>query len=167
LLPEWDIAIKEVEAAMDRHVKPLILGYFNRIVSSWRHAPVFKARKSITKKEIVVYIYPTGPNADIWKWVSVTGTKPHPIPVSNAEWLMFIWGGPGSYKARTNLSGGYKGPGLPSGTWRKMKVVQHPGFPPRNFEKWVSKWASKRANRIVGNAFRRGFRKARAASRSL
>lgn len=169
LLPEWDVAIQEVGNTMDKEIKPDVLSYFNRIVAPWKeeNRPSFKAIKRITRRFVSLYVSPRGPGKKIWEWVSITGTREHDIPVKDAKWLRFIWGGPGSYKARTTRSGGYKGPGMPTGTWRKRKIVRHPGFEPRNFETWIGRWYKRPYRRKIENAFRRGIRKAKARARSL
>jgi hypothetical protein len=76
--------------------------------------------------------------------------------------LRFNWAGPGSYKARTTTSGGYKGPGKSTGPLVAFKEVTHPGFPARHFEQWVARWyGSKHMNFRcrMENAMRRGLRK--------
>lgn len=170
LLPDWDLVIKEVEATLDSHVKPLFVNYFVRIVEPWdeEDRPAFRARKNITKKEISIYVFPVGPNAWLWKLVSVTGSGPHPIEARNAPFLVFMWGGYGSYLARTDTSGHYRGPGeIEGGSVRKTVAVEHPGFPPRNFEKFIILWGKKKALRLIENAFRRGIRRAKASSKQL
>lgn len=162
LRPDWDQVIVEVARTMDSQVKPLFLGYLNKIVAPWSHPVSFRSRKRITRQEIVLYIWPEGEYAWLWYLISVTGAKRHDIAVKEADWLKFIWGGYGSYQARTTRSGGYKGPGQPTGTWRKMLLVDHPGFKPRNFEKWIVRWGGKKANAMLEAAFRRGIRQAKA-----
>jgi hypothetical protein len=157
----------EVGVEMDSRIKPDLLSYFQRIVADWDpdDRPAFRARKKITDKEAVLYVYPTGPGKVIWNLVSITGAKPHPIVAKVKRWLGFIWGGPGSYKHRTTASGGYKGPGEPSGDWVRFKRVQHPGFKARNFEKHVARWYRPKFYKYMENAFRRGIRRAKASAR--
>jgi len=165
--PNWDLAIKEVEHEIDNRVKPDLLEYFNRIVAHWsdEHRPAFKAMKKITKQGISIYVFPAGPNAKIWKWVSVTGTKIHDITIKVAQWLIFRWDGKGSYKARTSAGGHYGGPGQATGRMRKFKKVTHPGFEPRGFEVHIARWYAPKFYKYIENAFRRGIRKAKAAAR--
>ena len=167
LRPDWNQVIKSVEQAMDVSAKSDILSYFNRIVAHWKEEdrPAFRAMKRITKQAIKIYVYPTGPNKNIWKWVSVTGCKARTITIRVAEWLRFRWAGPGSYKARTTKSGGYKGPGVAIGPLVRMKMVDWPGFDPRNFEAHIATWYRKRFYKIVNNAFKRGIRQAKARAK--
>jgi len=164
LRPDWKYMEREVSAELDNRIKPDLLGYFNRIVANWsdEHRPAFRARKSMTKQAISVWVYPTGPGAEIWKLVSITGAKPHEITPKHKSALKFVWGGPGSYKARTTTAGGYKGPGAPSGEVVFRGRVFHPGFKSRNFEKHIARWYKPKFRRNIENAFRRGISKAKA-----
>ena len=172
LRPDWKYLKREVESALDKRVKPDLLGYFNKIVAPWKdeHRPGFRARKRMTKKFISVWVFPVGPEKvkNIWKFVSITGVKPHQIPIKNAPFLMFRWDGPGSYQARTTRSGGYKGPGVASGRWHKMLEVWHPGFERRRFEWWIGQvWYKKKFYKIMEAAFKRGIRRAKAQARRM
>jgi hypothetical protein len=171
--PEWEAIRREVERTIDAEVKPVLLGYFNRIVASWKNKPKFRARKRVTRDGSSVYVYPTGEHADKWRWVS-GGTDPHTIEPTEASkrraaaegkvaTLRFQWGGPGSYKPKTRPSGKYKGPGKASGPIVFFSKVEHPGNKPREFEKVIARWYRMRRpnfSRQVENAMRRGARKA-------
>jgi len=167
LRPDWDEVIKVVADGMDREVKPKILSYFFRIVAHWKEEdrPGFKATKRITRDYIKLYVFPTGPNKNIWKWVSVTGCKARDIVVRKAKWLRFRWAGPGSYKARTDKSGHYKGPGEAFGPIIRRFVVDWPGFDPRNFEKHIARWTLKWYRRTMEKLFKKGIRAAKAKAR--
>jgi len=167
LRPDWNQVIKTVDEEFDKRIKPDLLSYFNRIVALWREKdrPGFKAMKRITKEHIKMYVYPTGPNKKIWKWVSITGCKARTITVRVAKWLRFRWAGPGSYKARTTKSGGYKGPGYAVGPLVRAKVVDWPGFDPRNFEAHIARWYRPKFYRYVENAFKRGIYRAKARAK--
>lgn len=170
LSPDWELIIKEVEATLDNQVKPMFLNYFARIVEPWseENRPAFGARKKITKKEISIYVFPRGPNAWLWKLISITGSGPHPIEAKNAPFLVFMWGGYGSYLARTDTSGHYRGQGdVEGGSIQRRHSVEHPGFPPRNFEKYITRWGKKKALRLINNAFKRGVRRAKANAKKL
>lgn len=145
-----------LEKAMENEVKPLIISYFDKIVESWNGKPVFQARMVISQTEITLYVYPTGPNALKWTYVS-GGTKPHPIkPKGRGYKLKFVWGGPGSYKPKTTTSGGYKGPGkVIGGQPVEFWAVKHPGNKPRNFEKHIARWSKTKVKRILDNAMKR------------
>lgn len=164
LYPNWDLVVKEVEKVLDNEVKPLFLNHFQRIVESWEHKPQFGAKKSITDKFISIYVFPRGPYKWLWELVSITGAEAHTIEAKDAPLLVFMWGGPGSYDAKTDTAGHYKGSGtVDGGEITKMLVVDHPGFPPRNLEKHITRWGTPKARKSVENAFRRGVRKAKAS----
>jgi len=126
-----------LEAALDDEAKPHFTKELEKRVANWKHKPDFQDRKFTTADAIRVYIYPVGANKQIYVYVT-EGTRAHPITVRRAKFLAFMWGGPGSYKAKTGPGGTYGGPGTVTGgkmTFRKQ--VQHPGFPGRHFEKHV------------------------------
>jgi hypothetical protein len=155
--PNWQAFRNEIAKTLDSEVKPELIAYFDRIVAPWKNKPEFQARKFIRNDSYSVYVYPTGENADIWRYVS-KGTRPHVIkPKGPGYPLKFKWGGPGSYKARTNMSGGYKGPGkMIGGKIVKPWKVNHPGNKPRNFEKHIARWYGPKFRRTMDAAVRRG-----------
>ena len=158
-VPKWQPFHNEIAKALDSVVKPDLIAWFNKIVAAWKHRPSFKAKKSITPEEMQVYVYPTGMNAKIWRYVS-GGTRRHIIRPKRAKALAFVWGGPGSYKPRTTTSGGYKGPGKATGKDVLFKSVNHPGNKARNFERHIARWYKKEFRRVMKNAVARGLRKA-------
>lgn len=154
--PNWSGIAKEVEKTLDAKVKPRLLDYPRRIVASWEHKPEFRAMKRVTRGDIRVYIYPTGPNKKYWIWTS-RGTKPHVIEPKNAPVLAF----PSIYTPKTTVRGpGYKGPGTSSGPTVFAMHVEHPGTKPRHFEEAWGRWAKTWFRREMENAIRRGARRA-------
>lgn len=120
-------------------VKKHFVEEFDDITDDWKHTVKFKARAFITPDEISVNVFPSGPNKQIYKYVT-GGTRPHIITARNAPMLAFLWGGPGSYKPKTTTAPSWGGPGSVSGgvmTFRKS--VNHPGTKARNFEKFIAK----------------------------
>jgi len=151
----------EISATIDKVVKPDLVAWFDKIVASWKNQPSFKAMKKITRTDMSVYVYPTGPNAQIWRYVSQGTRGPYPIPKdgnTTAKMLRFR----GNYKARTTTSGGYKGPGRATGKWNIRKQVTHPGIKARNFEAHIARWYKPTWRREMKNAVARGLRKAKA-----
>lgn len=160
----WTAFYAEINTTLDAVVKPDMIAWFNKIVASWKNRPDFKAIKKITREAMRVYVYPTGASAKIWQYVSGGTRGPYPIPKpgnTNAKILKFKWGGPGSYKARTTTSGGYKGPGKATGKIVLRKRVSHPGIKARNFEKHIARWYYPTFRRTMKNAVARATRKAR------
>jgi len=157
----WQAFYNELAKTLDTEVKPALLAYFERVTKSWENEQTFKAKKRITQTMMTVDVWPSGPNAMIWKYVS-QGTKgPYPIPKpgnTRAKILKFRWGGPGSYKARTTTSGGYKGPGKATGPIVLRKRVTHPGIKARNFEAHIARWYKSQFRRTMKNAVARGLR---------
>jgi hypothetical protein len=158
--PKFTAIADEVRAAVDSDVKLQLIQAFNLRVANWEHKPEFKAMKRVSQKGTTVYVYPTGENANIWRYVS-EGTRPHEIRPKGAGYpLKFAWGGPGSYKPKTKPPGKFGGPGIVQNAETTMlMVVHHPGNEPRNFEKGISEDFTPKFRRIVENAMRRGARK--------
>ncbi len=162
----WPSVKKELEKWLDEEVKPDLLNYFNKIVADWKHKPDFKAKRVVKPNRFVVYVWPVGEDAKVWKFVS-GGTKPHDIVPVRAKALRFKWDGPGSYKPRTGLGGQYKGPGIATGEYVFRQVVHQPGNKPRNLEKHIARWykQTKRYPRGAKNAIERGIYRGRKAAR--
>jgi hypothetical protein len=164
-IPDWQAFNREVSKTIDNTVKPDLLEYFNKVVKSWRNPPTFQARKSVKPTSITLEVKPTGPNAEIWKYVSF-GTRPHIIVPKRAKALRFQWGGYGSYKPRTTTSGGYNGPGKVVGGKQVFRQqVKHPGNKARNFEKHIARWYKTRFQRVMNEAVKRGVKAAKQAEK--
>lgn len=157
----WPTFYNEIAKTLDDPVKPDLIAWFNRVVAKWKHRPSFKAIKKIAQTAMQVYIYPTGENAQIWRYVSQGTRGPYPIPKAGntgAKTLRFRSG----YKPFTTPGGGYKGPGRATGKWNFRKHVTHPGIKARNFEKHIARWYYPIFRRTMKNAVARGLRKAKA-----
>lgn len=153
--PAWPNMIKEIEKTIDNTVKPELLTYFTRITDLWDHKVDFQARKRITSQGITLYVFPTGPNKDLWIWTS-GGTKPHDIaPKGPGYPLRFRTG----YKPRTGRGYRYRGPGKSVGPWVSTYKVKHPGTKAREFEKHIKRFYTPKYRRHMENALRRGARK--------
>ena len=151
---------KVLEKALDGEVKPHFIDEFDKVVANWKHKPVFQGRKFITADAIWVNIFPTGANKLIYTYVT-KGTRKHDIPLSpkSAGWLAFMWGGPGSYNAKTGPGGKFGGPGTVSGgSMTFAKQVHHPGNAPRDFEDVILKKEKPWYSRTMENAWRRAIR---------
>jgi len=151
--------LAEVGAEMDVTVKPALVEEHVKIVADWAHRPEFKARKVMTEKMIAVDVWATGDNAKIWRYVN-EGTEPHVIRPVHAKSLRFHWDGPGSYKPKTAVGGGYGGPGVAGGPERHFMYVNHPGNDAREFEKHIAAKMRTWFTRRIEAAFKRGVRKA-------
>ena len=148
-----------LESALDNVVKPHFIKAFDTITSNWEHKPEFNGRKFITPDAVKVNIFPTGKNKEIYGYVT-KGTRPHTIRAKKAPVLAFVWGGPGSYAAKTGPGGSwYNGPGFVVGgreTFRKE--VRHPGSKPRNLEALVAKREKPWYNKTMEAAWKRAIR---------
>lgn len=142
-----------------------------RVVANWSNKPDWQYRIMVKPDAIRVIIQLKRPKSlsggsgntnDLWKWIE-KGTKPHKIPKQPKQkgFLVFEWGGPGSYQAKTGANPArYGGPGrVVSGTTQYRKQVQHPGFPGRNFTQAINKDLRSKFNNAVDAGYRKGFAK--------
>jgi hypothetical protein len=161
--PKWQELHDELAKTLTAEVEPKLLSYFERVTKPWNHAPKFVAKSKVTRQSAAVDVWPLGPNANIWRYVS-RGTRPHIIrPRGLGYPLRFEWGGYGSYKARTTTSGGYNGPGRVVGGKTTFRMqVQHPGNKARNFERHIARWYAPQFRRTMKNAVARGMRRVQA-----
>ena len=160
-----DAIFEEVRRTWEATITPRIEGYYENVVGEWKseNRPDIVTKYRETDTTFSMETGPEGdPGAQIWDWIT-NGTKgPYPIPKKPkppGTALRFQWGGPGSYKAKTGLSGQYRGPGKASGPIRFFKQVQHPGIKPRNFEKHFTRYIHPALLRETENAVRRGLRR--------
>jgi len=162
--PNWSGIAKEVERTLDTVVKPRLLDYPRRIVASWQHQPEFKAMKKVTRADIRIYVYPTGPHKDIWIYVSrgtgLYGPKKSKYPIEPKK-KGGVLAFPSVYVPKTTVRGpGYKGPGKSSGPTIFAKHVMHPGIKGRRFEEAWARWGKTWFRREMENAMKRGARRA-------
>ena len=105
-----------------------------------------------------VNVWPTGENAQIWRYVS-RGTKgPYWIVSKNPSKYPLKFRT--DYKPRTTPSGGYKGPGRAFGKIVRPLYVSHPGIKARNFEQHIARWYAPQFRRTMKNAVARATRRA-------
>lgn len=162
--PNWTGIAKEAERTLDAVVKPRLLKYPAKIVANWEHKPDFKARKKVTRQAISVYVFPAGPNKDIWVWVSrgtgLYGPKKSKYPIEPKK-KGGVLAFPSVYTPKTKPRGpSYGGPGKSSGPTIFAKSVMHPGIKGRHFEEAWARWAKTWFRREMENAMRRGARRA-------
>lgn len=163
----WAAFKKEIERALDAQVKLDLIAYFKKVVKSWKHQPQFKAKKSIKPDSMSVDVFPIGSDAQIWRYVSQGTRGPYPIPKTPRPYhLRFLWGGYGSYKARTLPNGTYNGPGrVIGGKIHRPKQVSHPGIKARNFEKHIARWYAPKFKKVMDAAVKRGIAAAQKGAR--
>ena len=150
---------KVLEKALDGEVKPHFIDEFDKVVANWKHKPTFKGRKFITADALSVTIYPEGAKSkEIYGYVT-KGTRPHVIRAKNVPYLVFMWGGPGSYKSKTAPGGKFGGPGIVvGGELTVRRQVNHPGNAARDFEGVIRKKEKPWFSRTMENAWRRAIR---------
>lgn len=145
---------------------------YEKVVGNWDNKPKFKTDIKVTEKDIeIITVVRRGQRlkngdattADLWKWIDKTGTKAHPIPKQPKQkgFLVFPWGGPGSYKSKTGARPArYGGPGtVANATTQYRKQVQHPGFEARHFSDAINTDLREDFDRAVDRGYRKGFAK--------
>lgn len=158
---------KDLKKVADSHIKSR-----EQITGNWSEAskPQFKATVIVTIPLIGIRV--TVKEADrkrpIWKWLSVTGTKAHPIRPkrSNPSGLLrFPWGGPGSYQPKTGPNPArFGGPGtVKNAVIRFFRFVNHPGFLPRKFDEVINRDLEPEFVKALKVGGRRGLRRAKKA----
>lgn len=117
-----------------RKVGTGIKGDFEKTTATWKTPVEFEKQISLSG----------GPQVEIFTTNKIygyvdQGTEPHPIAAKNAPFLVFKWGGPGSYKAKTSPGVIGSSGSSQSGTTQRFKSVMHPGTKARNFSKEIEK----------------------------
>lgn len=109
---------------------------FEQSVKDWDRKPKFYV---VVETEAGRLGVTAGTDDEIYGYVT-HGTKPHIIRPKRAKALAFVWGGPGSYQAKTKPGRIMSRPGgMVSGEPVKFQQVNHPGFPGRKFDVLIAK----------------------------
>ena len=111
---------------------------FEETTKTWDHKVNFEILRSISSKwgtvEVAVLT-----DDEIYGYVN-EGTRPHIIrPKKRGGKLVFKWGGPGSYAAKTTPGVIGSTSGGQSGSTVAFPYVNHPGTKARNFSKIIKK----------------------------
>jgi len=181
--PAWgDAVVDEIRKTLEADNVVGLGRELDRIVANWENRPRFKirvgynyaapGRQSYTgqmfKRGSLVLGYRlvgTRKSMQIWTWLNL-GTKRHKIRAKNAPRLAFMWGGPGSYKAKTTPGGKslkFGGPGSVSGgTLHRPIEVDHPGNKPRDFDGYVQHKIKTKFRRAIKLAIKIGLAQANA-----
>lgn len=140
---------------------------FEKTTATWEHKPEFKVSTSVVGPGPAVEVTT---DDDIYRFVN-DGTKPHPIFAgiftgkSKKKALVFQWGGPGTYTAKT-VPGviGSRGGG-PSGDIVKRAYVQHPGTEARRFDQDIEEMWRPKFKAEIEQALRDAVREAGMAAK--
>jgi len=151
-----DAVVNEIQRILEEDEWVGLGRELDRIVANWENKPRFKIRVGYNYKSrgsfeggapykrgslaLGYRLVGTRKSMQVWTWNNL-GTKRHKIRAKNAPRLAFMWGGPGSYKAKTTPGGKslkFGGPGTVSGgTLRRPLEVDHPGTKPRDFDGYI------------------------------
>ena len=147
-----DIYKLEMLKALDREIQ-IDKRMLQKTTTTWKSPkPVFKTKSKVTNKQAEARVWTED---ERWNWTD-QGTKPHYIAARRAKYLTFTVGGRPKTKVRTLGSGrGSRGK-----TWRRTKVVRHPGTKARKWSQEVIKRRRSYFLKQMGEANERGARKA-------
>ncbi len=141
---------REIREAME-DMGEVVKKSLEDVVADWDHKPDFSTRLTVRVGEILMDVYPTGPDKQIFIYVD-QGTRPHVIrPRGGRRGLLIFQEG---YVPRTTPGGGYGGPGKATGAWRGAPVVHHPGNAPRKFTAMVLNANKATFNAAIRDAIR-------------
>ena len=148
---------RAITAAANQAAKE-IRADFEATTKTWRHEVKFVQEVDVRASPVQVLV---GTDDPIYRYVD-EGTRPHPIFAgiytgkSKARALSFQWGGPGSYRAKTQPRIIGSRQGGPSGPFVAVPYVMHPGTDPREFDKTIqAKWEP-RFRRLMEGALSAG-----------
>lgn len=117
-----------------------ILKDFERTVETWEHKVKFEVEYDFKRDAVSVLV---GTDDFIYMLVN-RGARPHLIFPVKARALSFQWGGPGSYRAKTQPETIGSFDGGPTGDMVAFAYVEHPGHKARNLDKTIEeKWRTK------------------------
>lgn len=157
--------VKQLQPVGRQHVNER-----KRVVANFDHKPEFGYRVSATEKQITLTVLlenagdPVSEEwtmGDLWRALDSEGTPPHEITPKDANgFLVFTWGGPGSYEAKTKPVARFGGSGeVANGEKTVRKRVNHPGFPPRKFSDSINKRLRRQYDAAIDRGVRLGFKR--------
>lgn len=101
------------------------------VVQRWKNKPDFRLMMIRAPNKLTGRVVIAGKAQRIWRYVD-EGTKPHYIRAKRAPYLHFQLG----YMPKTKPIAKYVGGlGKAFGSWKRKKVVHHPGSKARKFNK--------------------------------
>ena len=174
-----DAVVSEIRDILEADTHVGIGKELDRIVANWDNKPRFVIRAGLNTGQAGAFEggmpYPKGSitlgyrvfgtrlATRIWNWLNL-GTRPHKIRAKNAPRLAFMWGGPGSYQAKTTPGGAslkFGGPGtVGGGTMHYPQEVDHPGNEPRDFDGYIQGKVAGKFRRAIQLAIKLGLARA-------
>jgi len=145
LLDRYSVFAKEVAERTKRGAEKIHAWteqQYAKTMATWtKQAEVKVTTKVIDEPRSIRIQVETGAPYPYVDW----GTPAHDIVAKNAPMLVFRWGGPGSYHAKTTPNVIGSQPGGAFGKMVAFKRVRHPGTKPRNFTKLITQDARTQA----------------------
>jgi hypothetical protein len=176
-LPSPEATARSIANSIRKELEPIRKAHADRrnaVVRDFDHRPEFDAQIKVGQKGIELKVILKndresigGKNTigDLVKWLFETGTPPHDIPPKRKPYLIFQWGGKGSYSRKVGI-GGARGTGEVSGAFTvRSKGVKHPGFQPSKALQNINKQLGLMTNKAIRKGFLDGFNRAKKSSR--
>lgn len=129
-----EIYKEQWERTLRQRVKPDLTRLFKMTVSGWENKPTFRGTINKSTSFLRLLVKATGPHADLYEMIDITGAKPHVITPKNAPQLAYQPGYTSATSPRVLRSRRKRRSG-PIVTARK---VSHPGFEPREFSETIA-----------------------------
>lgn len=138
VMERFGVVADQIRPAMEKvgnETKDILEKRFALTYARWEGGgnPVqVKVQPQFHEKRLDVEVHAS----EVWRMLDL-GTRRHPIAARNAPMLVFVWGGPGSYKAKTapGVIGSWLGG--PTGRLTAQREVDHPGTEARGWSKKV------------------------------
>jgi hypothetical protein len=171
--PPIGVMKQAINQEISKQLQPVGRQHVNerkRVVSNFDTEIVFGYRISVTDKQITLTVLLENADTpvsddwtvgDLWKALDSEGTRPHEIkPKDSNGKLVFNWGGPGSYDAKTKPVAKSGGSGeVRNGVKTVRKRVSHPGFEPRKFSETINKRLRRQFDAAIDRGLRLGLKK--------
>lgn len=137
-----------------------------KTTGTWTNKPEFEFKISLKRQTQLASVrsFPTGDEkaVQIWNWGN-EGTEKHEIKSKQPGVypLKFIWGGKGSYQAKTSPGIVGSSSGGPTGDVVRFTKVQHPGTEAREWTLAIVNQRRKPFTKLIVDAVQLGLSKAK------
>jgi len=126
--------VEAIERAMETKTKPQLMDLFEKTVSGWQKRPAFESEQVSNTARISIAVFPFGKGKGIYEIVT-RGSPPHTITAKSPSRMLRFQTG---YIAATNPGSLIGGRSHRYGDFLRTYYVNHPGFPPRDFDKLIA-----------------------------
>lgn len=149
-------AIIQAERNGLREIKDGVMQDYKRTTATWQHKPFFQAYESTLG---AARTFRVTTDDKIYKFVE-GGTRAHVIlPKRPGGFLRFVWGGFGSYMAKTQPGYVSSVHGGATGKQVFRRGVKHPGTKAREFSRLIQELWNRKAREVIERHIRMALNK--------